>query len=468
MAIERERAIAFLEIARKQDEKQNWQAALEAYEKCIDLLLRSQRSEPTDSVKRVVQKQIVELLERAEFVKATISARKPTPSSADSSSEDDHNSDKSENAQLRSRIMDAVVTNKLNVQWSDIAGLESVKNSLKQAVVYPLKMKHLFADRLEAWTGILMFGPPGTGKTMLAKAVATEAKVNMFFQVSASKIMGKWVGDSERTVAMLFKVARENAPSVIFCDEVDALCSSRSSREHEVSRKVKTTFLEEMDGCGAQNSGVLILAATNVPWELDDAFMRRFQKKIYIPPPTTDGLEGILQVHLKKIPNSLSKSDYKEIAARCSGFTGSDIHTLVRTARNHALTTLPDATHFRYIKCPDNYKHLEPSAAAAADEDEIVFAAQTMFPSFPLHARSGANKMLEPCSPGHDGAFEMDFKEVCDRDWFHKIHLPPVSVMDFRHALSIVKRSPLSRPLEQYEQFTESFGEHGGGSGDSK
>ena len=204
--------------------------------------------------------------------------------------DDDHDP---EVKKLRAGLTSAIVSDKPNVKWDDVAGLEQAKESLKEAVILPIKFPHLFTGKRTPWRGILLYGPPGTGKSFLAKAVATEAK-GTFFSVSSSDLVSKWQGDSERCVRkfcrcrrvlmkcvtyrlvkQLFEMARENKPAIIFIDEVDSLAGTRNESESEGSRRIKTEFLVQMNGVGHDDTGVLVLGATNIPWQLDNAIKRR-------------------------------------------------------------------------------------------------------------------------------------------------------------------------------------------------
>lgn len=165
------------------------------------------------------------------------------------------------------------MSEKPNVKWEDVAGLEFAKTSLKEAIILPSKFPDIFVGIRKPWKGILLYGPPGTGKTFLAKACATQAN-STFFSISSSDLMSKYVGESEKLIKSLFHMAHEKAPSIIFIDEIDSLAGARSEGENESSRRVKTEFMVQMQGVGNNTSGVLVLGATNLPWALDSAIRR--------------------------------------------------------------------------------------------------------------------------------------------------------------------------------------------------
>ncbi|RLO04544.1 hypothetical protein DYB28_006646, partial [Aphanomyces astaci] len=173
-----------------------------------------------------------------------------------------------------------------NVHWDDVVGLTDAKRLLKEAVVMPSKYPQLFKGLLSPWCGILLYGPPGNGKTMLAKAVATECKTT-FFNISGSSIVSKYRGDSEKLVRMLFELARYHAPSTIFLDEIDSIMGQRgggdssSGGEHEASRRMKTELLIQVEV-------VFVLAASNLPWELDAAMLRRLEKRVLVGLPSPE------------------------------------------------------------------------------------------------------------------------------------------------------------------------------------
>ena len=166
-----------------------------------------------------------------------------------------------EQSKLYAQLSDIVVAEKPNVPWDKVAGLEAAKSALQEAVILPIRFPSLFQGNRKPWSGILLYGPPGTGKSYLAAAVATECDAT-FLNVASSNLVSKWQGESEKLVKTMFKMAREKSPSVIFIDEIDSLCSARSSGENESSRRIKTEFLVQMQGVGKTREGLLVLGVS--------------------------------------------------------------------------------------------------------------------------------------------------------------------------------------------------------------
>lgn len=245
-------------------------------------------------------------------------------------------------AELAMTIQRDILDANPNVSWNDIAELDDAKNLLREAVVMPVKYPQLFQGIVRPWKGTLLFGPPGTGKTMLAKALATECK-STFFNISASSIVSKWRGDSEKLVRMLFELAAHYAPSTIFIDELDALMSSRASdgSEHEGSRRMKTELLVQMDGLQHRPNGevVFVLAASNVPWDLDAAMLRRLEKRVLVGLPSHTArrqlLSRLLRDHIEE-----KNFDFDAVAAKTEGLSGADIDILCREAMMRPIRAL--------------------------------------------------------------------------------------------------------------------------------
>lgn len=232
------------------------------------------------------------------------------------------------------QILNDIVVQGDEVRWSDVAGLEIAKNALRETVVYPFLRPDLFMGLREPARGMLLFGPPGTGKTMLARCVATESK-STFFSISASSLTSKYLGESEKLVRALFGLARMLAPSIIFVDEIDSLLSQRSgSGEHEATRRIKTEFLIQWSDLQRAAAGkevsdkdkergdanrVLVLAATNLPWAIDEAARRRFVRRQYIPLPEPATRETQLRTLLGQQKHDLSDDDILNLVALTDG-----------------------------------------------------------------------------------------------------------------------------------------------------
>jgi transitional endoplasmic reticulum ATPase len=225
-----------------------------------------------------------------------------------------------------------VPAEKPKATFDDVGGMDRVKEEIRLKIILPLQQPDLFkAYGKPVGGGILLFGPPGCGKTHLARATAGEVGAT-FLSVGLQDVLDLWLGNSERNLHQLFAEARRRVPSVLFFDEVDALGASRSDLRGSAGRNVVNQFLAELDGVEVSNEGVLVLAATNAPWHLDTAFRRpgRFDRVIFVPPPDEPAREAILRILLRGKP--AADVDYRAVAKRTDRFSGADLTAVVDVA----------------------------------------------------------------------------------------------------------------------------------------
>ncbi|GLG98818.1 Vacuolar protein sorting-associated protein 4B [Gryllus bimaculatus] len=450
-----QKAIDLVTKATEEDRNKNYEEALRLYEHAVEYFLHAIKYEAQgERAKESIRAKCLQYLDRAEKLKEYLKKGKPKkPVKAgetktdDKKSDSDSDSDDPEKKKLQTKLEGAIVVEKPHVKWSDVAGLEGAKEALKEAVILPIKFPHLFTGKRIPWKGILLFGPPGTGKSFLAKAVATEANNSTFFSVSSSDLVSKWLGESEKLVKNLFELARQHKPSIIFIDEVDSLCSARSENESESARRIKTEFLVQMQGVGNDNDGILVLGATNIPWVLDAAIRRRFEKRIYIPLPEEHARLLMFKLHIGNTPHTLTEEDFKTLAKKTEGYSGADISIVVRDALMQPVRKVQTATHFLRVPGPSR-----------TDPNVIV------------------DDLLTPCSPGNPGAIEMTWMDVPG----DKLFEPPITMSnelrikekkvflkefqaknDMTRSLATSKPTINSDDMAKLDKFKEDFGQEG-------
>ncbi|OQE24961.1 hypothetical protein PENFLA_c009G07906 [Penicillium flavigenum] len=424
------RAIDTVKKAIENDNDGEYEKAYQMYYSALELFMLALKWEKNPKSKEMIRSKAGEYMDRAEKLKNHLAEERKKPSavgangkvaqgSGKGGKEDDDNGEDADAKKLRSALQGAILSDKPNVKWEDVAGLENAKEALKEAVILPIKFPHLFTGKRQPWKGILLYGPPGTGKSYLAKAVATEAN-STFFSVSSSDLVSKWMGESERLVKQLFNMARENKPAIIFIDEVDALCGPRGEGESEASRRIKTELLVQMDGVGKDSKGVLILGATNIPWQLDAAIRRRFQRRVHISLPDVNARMKMFMLAVGSTPCHMTQNDYRQLADLSEGYSGSDISISVQDALMQPIRKIQGATHYKKVL------------------DEGV-------------------EKLTPCSPGDPGAMEMTWLDV-DAE---KLLEPPLVLKDFIKAVKNSRPTVSGEDLTRNAEWTQEFGSEG-------
>ena len=321
----------FAAEAIRQDAQGDRNGAATSYQRAIDALVKLIQLFPDNTLNAVYE-------QHCEQYKKRINELQSSPDNYQPQSNNDHvstpsrtNSGQTTNSNLENMI----IKEKPNVSWKEVIGLDDVKTALRESIVYPAKKPELFTL---GWPrGILLYGPPGCGKTMLAAATASEIN-GYFINVDAASMMSKWLGDAEKNVSQLFHMARdsskkESVPVIMLIDEVDSLLGN-SQNENGGEIRVKNQFLTEMDGVNdkGKNLQTYVIAATNKPWKLDWAFLRRFSKRIYIPLPSLQTRENLFSAYLTKLKKD-SSVDASHLAQLIEGYSASDIRDICQSVQ---------------------------------------------------------------------------------------------------------------------------------------
>jgi len=313
----------------------------------------------------------------------------------------------------------AIIVNFPDVDWKEIAGLARVKDELRNSIMLPLRSPQLFDKKtgLEPWKGILLYGPPGTGKTHLARAVASSASC-YFMSISGADLMSKEAGESAKLVKFLFEHARKNAPTVIFFDELDSVCTSRSGKKSEASRGLLTQIMTEMDGLKKETGQVLVLAATNTPWALDSAILSRFQRRIHVELPDEEARVALFGIHLFGKNIRLSRNNLRKLVQMTKGYSGRDIKALVKMTGHEALHEMQAATEWVYF---------------------------------------GKNSNLLPYKKGMKGrVIKKPFGELTEKQLLN-IKLPPLEMLHFTRAAKVVRSSAQALDKKKLDKWTKEY-----------
>jgi len=308
--------ISYAKKAIEYEKKGQKKAALDNYIKAVEILNKMVRWAPTPEQKEAYYRKAKTYLGRAWEIRKELKAPRGEISA--------------EKGEISAAIQDAIITERPTIQWDDVADLQSAKQALREAIILPLLRPDLFKGARKPWKGVLLFGPPGCGKTLLAKAVASECDAT-FFNVSAATLVSKWLGESEKLVRELFKFSKEKQPSIVFFDEVDAIATVRGRTEHDAIRRVKLQLMQEMQGLMSDSEQIVVIGTTNIPWHIDPAFRRRFEKRILVPLPEKEAREQIFIIHTRDVELDESVT-FNLLAEITEGFSGADIEIVCREA----------------------------------------------------------------------------------------------------------------------------------------
>eukprot|EP00761_Pharyngomonas_kirbyi_P009549 gb/GECH01009565.1/.p1 GENE.gb/GECH01009565.1/~~gb/GECH01009565.1/.p1 ORF type:complete len:516 (+),score=156.51 gb/GECH01009565.1/:1-1548(+) len=418
------RGFSILKEAIAVDESHEYQKALGLYILGIDHLVTGLKHDKAQYNKNIVRQRIVEFLERAEYIKEALSEKhqKKDKNKSNQSSSESKNPDRE---RLRKALEEVVVSEKPSVEWEDVIGMNNAKKTLNEAVVLPRQYPQLFTGKRKAWRTLLLYGPPGTGKSYLAKALASNID-STFISASSSDLISKWSGESEKLIRELFSLAKERQPSIIFVDEIDAICSQRSDDDTDSLRRIKNEFLIHLQNVTDDpDNNVVVLAATNRPWDLDPALRRRFDKRIYIPLPEAEDRLNILRVHLGKEESTrfplrdLERLTYSEEGSNM--YSGSDLSVVARDALMQPVRRAMKSQYFKTIETEDGEKTI-------------------------------------PCDRHDSNAFRSSLFNLKHPE---NLMVPPVTLEDLRSAFTRVKPSVNEKDLEQFDSWTAKYGEQG-------
>lgn len=345
-------------------------------------------------------------------------------------SKDANDSDAPQNDET-SRMNGVIASLKLSpeelpdITWDDIIGLENIKELLRDTVQLPLEMPQIFYGNRQPPTSLLLYGPPGTGKTHIMKALAKQSQLS-FFPITTASIISKYVGDSAKYIKAMFETIKASKPCILFIDEIDALCTDRETGQQSgESSKAINEFLIQLDGITKDDmSGVLLVGATNLPWRIDGGVLRRFNRRFYIPLPTIEDRQRLLQYCISFNDNDvgpeIDRNALWQVAERTVHFSGSDINNLIRAAYSLTIKAIVTATHFK--------------AYGQSKEDFFII----------------------PCSASDQHARPLSYQNIKDKS---KIKSPAITIDYILESLDKIKPSVNPKTLKRYDEWTDLYGE---------
>ncbi len=296
----------YMQGAQKREEAGNYLSASEYYFKAAEYYLEACKSADSSRHAPLWKNYTSFLIKKAKSLKQKTTRQ--------------HVRSQGEDTDRRAQAEELILAESPDVRFADVAGLSDVKERIQESVIHPMEHPEMY-DRLNVSppTGILFYGPPGCGKTFLARAAATESDAT-FISLDVSDIMDKYVGESEKKVREVFELAREESRAIIFIDEIDAVATSRGQSSEGYERRLVNELLSQMDGVSTGDDGILVLGATNRPWDIDRAFLRgkRFSDSVFIPHPDFDARKALFQLQLESTPTA--EVDYDELAEASLGF----------------------------------------------------------------------------------------------------------------------------------------------------
>lgn len=400
--------------AQEAEQRNTLPLALSYYEQALSILRNILQNKQNTFLREKINSYAADCLSKAEYIKELIESG----ASLQDNELEKRQLTTSPNEEKSKMMCDLALCRidplQLKVSWDDICGMESVKKILDEAIQMPLDMPQLFVGNRSPIQSVLFYGPPGTGKTLLGKAVACSSKIP-FYSISSAEIVSKFVGESEKYVKSLFEMLKQDKPCVLFLDEIEALCARR-----EETNQIKTVqqFLIQLDGISTTGSmeGIFLIGCTNYPWNLDEAMIRRLEKRIYIALPECDERERSLHFYLAKNEHTLTDEEIREVALATCYFSQADIKQLIKTAAMIPLSTIREAKYFEMLK----------------------------------------DGSLRPCDTFCIQGMPMTYAQIVDKEM---VRVPPITASMVNEALLSVKSTVDIDTLKKYKAWTEKYGQ---------